>query len=101
MEILEYIKPELLVLIPVMYLIGVAVKHSVVNNRYIPLVLGIISVLLCILWVLASSEMGSAKDITAALFTAVTQGVLIAGASVYADQLYKQSKKDKKDKGEK
>lgn len=47
------------------------------------------------LWVFATENLGSGKEILAAFFTAVTQGVLAAGASVYASQLYIQSKKDK------
>ena len=52
MSFYEYIKPELLVLIPVMYLIGMAVKKSRIKDKYIPLIIGLASVLLCILWVL-------------------------------------------------
>ena len=35
-----------------------------------------------------------AKEIALAVFTSFTQGVLVAGASVYANQLYLQAKKD-------
>lgn len=98
MSFYEYIKPELLVLIPVMYLIGMAVKKSRIKDKYIPLIIGLASVLLCILWVLADADLSGAKSVYTAVFTAIAQGVLIAGASVYADQIYKQSKKDKGEK---
>lgn len=91
MEWSEYIRPELLVLIPVLYLIGVALKKSQLSDRWIPLVLGGISVALAAVWVFATSELGSGRDIATAAFTAVTQGVLAAGASVYANQIYKQT----------
>ena len=90
----EYIKPELLVLIPVLYLIGVAVKKSAVADKFIPWILGGVAVALSTLWILATNFPASAADIALAVFTAVTQGVLIAGASVYVNQLVKQTGKD-------
>lgn len=37
----DYIKPELLVLIPVLYLVGLAIKKSNLNDRWIPIVLAL------------------------------------------------------------
>jgi uncharacterized membrane protein YccF (DUF307 family) len=91
MEFYEYIKPELLILIPVMYFIGVAIKKSSVKDEHIPFILGITSTLLCVIWVLANTYVCSLRHIFIATFTAVTQGILIAGASVYINQMYKQT----------
>lgn len=95
MEFEKYIRTELLILIPVMYIIGVGLKRSKVSDKYIPMILGIVSVILSALWVFATENLESGRVILAAFFTAVTQGVLAAGTSVYASQLYIQSKKDK------
>ena len=95
MEFMEYIKPELLVLIPVLYLIGVAVKNSKIADKFIPWILGGVSVALSALWIFATSFPANAADAALAVFTAITQGVLLAGASVYANQLVKQTRKDK------
>lgn len=94
MDITEYIKPELLVLIPVMYLVGVAIKKSEVKDKIIPWILGAISIVLSAIYTLATSELNTAANILLAVFTAITQGVLIAGASVYVNQLVVQTKKD-------
>ena len=95
MELLnEYIKPELLVLIPVLYLVGVAIKKSNIADKFIPWILGGVSVALSALWIFASCNVATPADIALAIFTAVTQGVLIAGASVYVNQLVKQTGKD-------
>lgn len=94
MELNEYIKPELLVLIPVLYLIGVAVKRSKVADKFIPWILGGVSVALSALWILATGFPATAAEAALAVFTAITQGVLIAGASVYVNQLVKQTGKD-------
>ena len=94
MELNEYIKPELLVLIPVLYLIGTAVKKSKIADKFIPWILGGVSVALSALWILATSFPANAAEAALAVFTAITQGVLIAGASVYVNQLVKQTGKD-------
>ena len=95
MDYQQYIRAELLILIPVMYIIGMGLKRSKTADRHIPLILGTVSVILSALWVFATEDLNSGKEILEAFFTAVTQGVLAAGASVYASQLYIQSKKDK------
>lgn len=89
----EFIKPELLILIPVLYLIGLGLKKSKISDTRIPLLLGLISILLSASWVIATSDISSLKDIAYALFVSITQGTLSAGASVYINQLYIQSKK--------
>ncbi len=95
MELNEYIKPELLVLIPVLYFVGAAIKKSKVADKFIPWILGGVSVALSALWIFATSNLSAAADVALATFTAITQGVLLAGASVYANQLIKQTGKDK------
>lgn len=94
-NIVNYIKPELLVLIPVLYFLGTAFKRSeAVLDKHIPILLGATGVALALLWVLASSDMVGAQNVLQAVFAAVTQGVLCAGCSVYVDQLGKQHGKD-------
>lgn len=94
MNFQEYIKPELLILIPVLYLIGTAFKSSSVKDNLIPWLLGAISIALCAIWTFANVQIGSGAEIATAVFTSITQGVLIAGASVYVNQLVKQTGKD-------
>lgn len=89
----EFIKPELLILIPVLYIIGMALKKSKISNAYIPIILGATSVILSTAWVIAVSNISTLKDVAFALFVSVTQGILSAGTSVYFNQLYIQSKK--------
>ena len=93
MDFQEYIKPELLVLIPVLYLIGMGLKKSAMPDKWSPAVLGIVSVVLCSLYLLATGVFAGWPDIAVALFTAITQGVLITGAGVYVNQIVKQSGK--------
>lgn len=94
MNLQQYIEPKLLILVPVMYIIGIGFKKSRVADKYIPLLLGVISVVLAALWVFAANDLKSGREILLAFFTAVTQGILAAGASVYVSQLYIQSEKN-------
>lgn len=45
----DYIKPELLVLIPVLYILGLMLKKTEkINDKYIPVMLGIIGIQGCV-----------------------------------------------------
>lgn len=90
----EFIKPELLVLIPVLYFIGMALKHAqTFADKYIPVALGAVGVALAALWVVATSTITGPQDAAMAVFTAIVQGVLVAGCAVYVNQVAKQTKK--------
>ncbi len=93
MDLKEFIKPELLILIPVLYVAGIGLKKSKLSDTLIPLFLGGIAIVLSATWVIATSDLSTLKDIAYALFISVTQGILSAGASVYVNQLYVQAKK--------
>lgn len=64
-----------------------AVSHK---DKFIPFILGVVSIALATLYVMATSDLSTAQNIVMAVFCAVTQGVLCAGVSVSADQLIKQ-----------
>ena len=92
MDFTQYIKPELLVLIPVLYLIGLGFKKSQYPDKWIPLTLGVIGIFLSLIWILGRSlPVSGVPDVLTAAFTAIIQGVLLAGASVYANQVVKQT----------
>ena len=93
MDIKEFIKPELLILIPVLYVVGIGLKKSKLSDTLIPLILGGIAIVLSATWVIVTSDISTLKDVAYALFISVTQGILSVGASVYVNQLYVQSKK--------
>lgn len=93
-QIMNYIRPELLVLIPVLYFVGIAMKQSQrVKDNWIPAILGAVGVLLSILYVLATSAISGYQAALMAAFVALTQGILCAGCSVYVNQVIKQGGK--------
>ena len=94
-QIMNYVKPELIVVAVALYFLGVALKQAQsVKDKYIPLILGGVSIVLCAIWVLATSEIGNGQQVAMAVFTAITQGILVAGLSTYVDQIKKQIHKD-------
>jgi phage host-nuclease inhibitor protein Gam len=80
--------------VPVLYIIGMLVRHSGINNTRIPLLLGVVGVVLATVWVLATSSGTGYQNVLLAVFTAIVQGVLCTGAAVYVNQLIKQNGKD-------
>ena len=90
-QILNYVKPELLAVTVVLYFIGAGMKKAqAVKDKYIPLILGGTGIVLCTVWVLAYCPLGTASQIAMAVFTAIVQGVIVAGLSNYLNQIFKQ-----------
>ncbi len=84
-QILQYIKPELLVLVIVLYFLGKGIgRTEKVDERYLPLLLGIFGIALCAVWVAGTSRLRTVQEAAAALFTALVQGVLVTGLAVWA-----------------
>lgn len=94
MDFQQYIKAELLILIPVLNLIGAGLKKSKFRDKHIPWILGATAVTLSAFWVFSTAQPTGWNEVVSALFTAITQGILAAGASVYVNQLHRQAKKE-------
>lgn len=83
LNVLKYISENVLVLIPVLYILGVFLKRlEALKDKYIPFVLLAAAILLCI----GVNEKANVN--------AVIQGVLITGVTVLGNQMYIQTKKD-------
>ena len=94
-QIMNYVKPELIVDAVVLYFIGMGLKKAeAVPDKYIPLILGGIGIVLCALWVLANGPLTSESEIVMAVFTSIVQGILVAGLSTYINQIIKQAQKN-------
>ena len=92
MTIIEYVKPELLLIVPALWIIGKLLKEaSFLKNKFIPLTLGGVGVVLAVCWIAGTSDRFGVTG----LFTAITQGILCAGVAVYGNQLIRQAGKDK------
>lgn len=89
--IMNYVKPELIVVAFALYILGVGIKKTEsIKDKYIPAILGASGIVLCAIWVMANSPLGNAQEIMMAVFTSIIQGILVAGLSTYVNQLIKQ-----------
>ena len=94
----EYIKPELLVLVPLMFGLGAALKA---DKRFpsanIPYTLAVAGMALAALYGAATAQLDGWQSVALAVFTAIVQGGLCALASVGLHQMYKQAKEKKEE----
>lgn len=95
MDLTEYIRTELFVLVPVLYGLGVVLKKSPLADWLIPFVLCGTGILLSFAYFA-----GGGEGIGKTLFASVTQGVLCASCSVFAKNLVKQWGQRKKENHE-
>lgn len=82
MDLMSYLIDEALVLIPVLIILGQIIKGiEVISNKYIPVILLVIGI-------------GGAIALMGVSANSVIQGILVAGAAVYGNQIYKQLTKE-------
>lgn len=94
-SIINYVKPELIIVSVVLYFIGIGLRQTEkVKNKYIPVILGCAGIVICSIYIMAVCSCKSFQDVAMAVFTAITQGILTAGLSTYVNQLIKQKNKD-------
>jgi len=90
MDFRDFIEPWFLVLTPVLYVLGKIIKDTQkVNDRHIPLILGLSGIILCIIYIIGKSTFDGYQDIMIGSFTALVQGLLCAGAAVYGYEIFK------------
>ena len=81
-NIMNYIVDNALILIPVIYVLGLVLKGlEVIKDKYIPVILLPIGVILAML-------------LNGFNVQAFIQGILVVGVSVYSNQLIKQAQKE-------
>ena len=65
---MSYVKPELIVVAVVLYIIGVGIKKmDVIKDKYIPCILGVLGILLCAIWVMANTSIGTVPEMLMAV----------------------------------
>ena len=91
----QYIRPELMVAVVILYCIGMALKKSsYIRDNLIPIILGLVSISICAIYVLSVSEKpGNYQEVLALIFNIIVQGICCAAAAVYFNQIGKQTKK--------
>lgn len=89
MDYTQYVKAELLVIVPALYFLGGIIKKSeTIKDKYIPAILAAVGLALACLWVF-----GTEGVTPLSVFTAIVQGIICAGMAVFGNQLVKQAEK--------
>lgn len=93
--VLQYIRPELFILVLVLYGIGVTIKNSMyIKDEFIPFILGFIGIVIAAIYILSvSSTPTTYQEVLTLIFEIIIQGLCCAGLAVYANQISKQAKK--------
>ena len=95
--ITEYIDPQLFIVVPMLWGIGMAVKRSKIGNRFIPLILLLCSCSVVLLYLTSTKFIFDVGQITACVFAAITQGSVIwLRAWLSYEKFLKEDKGDKK-----
>ncbi|MDD4125377.1 MAG: phage holin family protein [Eubacteriales bacterium] len=92
MDLNEYISPSLLVLLPILYACGGALKKSKLADWKIPFVLGGAGIAFACIWLLAENYPAGIHDLLKALLAGFSQGLICAAVTVYAHNLVTQYK---------
>lgn len=90
-DIMEFIRPEFFILIAVCWVIGWLLKTSKVKDELIPIFLFTFSILAAFVYLIATTPLATLQEWMLAIFTAITQGFLCAGAAIGGNQLIKQT----------
>lgn len=77
LDILSLIQPELAILIPMCWGLGLLIKSiKIIKNKYIPLILAICSVIMATLYIFA---IDGGANIALDIFMSITQGIVAWG----------------------
>lgn len=80
----QYVRSELLVVVPVLYILAKILSSSKVPNRKIPPILLIVSVTLAGIYTFAVMPVDNLKTILMAVFSTLIQGILLSGSAVFS-----------------
>ena len=75
-NIMELLKPELIVLIAVTWGLGLMIKATRFDNEHIPWVTAVIIAALALIYVFATTEIVSYQLMLMAIFIGITQGIV-------------------------
>lgn len=82
MDLIKYVSENMLIMIPVIYIIGMMIKGlDDIPDKFIPFILLVISIIFCLL-------------VNGLNVNSVIQAVLIVGVATYTNQLVKQIQKE-------
>lgn len=80
----KYIEPKLLILVPTLWGIGMAIKQSKIENRFIPIILMMLSCFISAIYISSTRTIFDFQSFAACLFASITQGCVIWSFAWYS-----------------
>ena len=94
MDLTNYILPELLILVPVLYAVGYALKRNgKIADESIPLILCATGIILVFLYIMSTTPLNNSQAWGNSIFASITQGILCGSAAIGINQVVKQGEK--------
>lgn len=85
----DYVKGELLVLVPVLYILAAFLSRFAFSEKKATAVLLAAAIGLSALYIFATTQTADVHGILSAIFTSLVQGILLAGTVIFKDSLAK------------
>lgn len=79
----KYVRAELMILVPVLYILAKMIDKSKIDNSKIPVIIGVIGILLSGIYTFSTVSIPNWHGVLFAIFTSITQGILLAGGAVW------------------
>ena len=73
----QFIDPQLLIVVPMLWGIGMAVKKSTIENRFIPAVLMVCSCMVVMIHLVSTNRLADRQAVAACVFAGISQGSVI------------------------
>ena len=86
----DFLRPELLILVPCLWFIGWAIKCSAIKDCAISFILAAISFVLCLVYTFASQQIVGISSVLMCIYISATQGIIATACAVFGNQLIKQ-----------
>lgn len=79
----KYVRAELMVLVPVLYILAKMIDKGKINNDKIPVIIGAIGILLSGIYTFSTVPIPNWHGALFAIFTSITQGILLSGGAIW------------------
>lgn len=87
----KYVRSELLILVPVLFVIKKMLISSKVKSERIPVILMVIAIVCSGLYTFSTVDIPNLHGILFAIFTSLMQGVILSGGAMFGDMLLPKS----------
>lgn len=86
----KYVRAELIILIPVLSILSKIIDKSNIDNKTIPMIISLAGIILTGIYIFSTLSIENWQEVLFAIFTSITQGILLAGGAIWSGIMYRQ-----------